>query len=658
MADTATPTGLARHAADTALAGGVPCVVYAAKSTEDRRGSIPDQLRECRGQIWRDPERVVVGEYVDESFSAFTGDRGPGLSEAMRHAEEIAAEHGVAELWAQHSDRLARGDGRTARHAVEIALWAMKRGIAVRTIQDPDTFRDLLYAVVVGQRNHEDSRRRSLSITAGRRRAAERGEHLGYRPDGYRFIAEVDRNGSIVKRVVIDPDREPVIREIFALALAGMQPGPITNEINRRGLLTRWVRGKAPCAWQVQQICTLLRNPRYAGLSPFHGVVVARGQWPGYISEDQHRWIIGRIGQFKVTKHRRVREPYLLAKLARCGRCGSPLYAMTGHEREDGSFYRSYACASHVRSYDTARCAAAPIPASLLEAMFVSVLARLLIEGEEALVVEPSSFAGWTRSFERERVIDAVSGGDDREINGALERLFASMAPEAALVRELAVSQRAARRVEALGRFRAWCEIERDGRTAESRTETLRLNRLLRSWFDQVVISASERAVTIRAKRSGTQPVEAEVRIAVRDWSRSAAEERRVHPANRRWSAEEILGSLQAWRKRHGRSPRFSDWRMAGPYHPSSLTVRKRFGTWPAALELAGIEPTFPQPVPRNWQWQREEMLQALRDWAEDHGRAPTLRQWRKATLYRPCGETIRSTFGSMAAAIEAAGIR
>jgi hypothetical protein len=29
----------------------IPCVIYAAKSTEDRRGSIPGQLRECREAI-------------------------------------------------------------------------------------------------------------------------------------------------------------------------------------------------------------------------------------------------------------------------------------------------------------------------------------------------------------------------------------------------------------------------------------------------------------------------------------------------------------------------------------------------------------------------------------------------------------------------------
>jgi hypothetical protein len=87
--------------------GEIPCILYAAKSTEDPRGSIPDQLRECREAIERESGRAVVAEYTDEAVSAFSRSRGPGLVEAMRHAEELAQE-GAIELWAQHSDRLAR----------------------------------------------------------------------------------------------------------------------------------------------------------------------------------------------------------------------------------------------------------------------------------------------------------------------------------------------------------------------------------------------------------------------------------------------------------------------------------------------------------------------------------------------------------------------
>ena len=90
-------------------------MIYAAKSTEDTRGSIPDQLRECREAIEADPRRRLVAEYRDEAFPAYRRDRGPGLRDATQHAEDLAAQEGIAELWAQHSDRIARGDGRAAR---------------------------------------------------------------------------------------------------------------------------------------------------------------------------------------------------------------------------------------------------------------------------------------------------------------------------------------------------------------------------------------------------------------------------------------------------------------------------------------------------------------------------------------------------------------
>jgi DNA invertase Pin-like site-specific DNA recombinase len=639
----------------------IPCVIYAAKSTEDKRGSIPDQLHECRAAIAGAPGRSLVDEYVDPSSSAFSENRGPGLLEAMRHVENLAEESGGAELWAQHSDRLARGDGRSARHAVEIALWAMKRGVAVRTLQDPDTFRDLLYAVVVGQRNHEDSRRKSLSVAAGRRRAAERGEHLGYRPDGYTFVPAVDANGTITKRMAIDPAREPVIREIFRLALRGKQPGPITAAINKAGFVTACVRGKPPAPWTVAQVCEVLRNPRYAGLSPYKGTVVAPGQWPGYITEREHLWIIGRIGAFKPTKYRRKLEPYLLARVGRCGRCGSTLYAMTGHEHLDGTFLRRYVCASHSRTYEPGRCAAPPISADTVEAMFVASIRALLIEGDDEAPTLARDTAGWTRSFEREKVIDAVLGGDDVEINGALQRLLTRMSPSDARTRQLALSQRSARQLEAVGRFERWASLERQGRTEASRTETVKLNRLLRSWFQSLSITVDEVGVEIRAIRpatpDGRQATDTEVRVDLREWARSAPQEGRKHPPNRKWPRAEILGALQAWADKHGRSPRFSDWRQSGPFHPSSLTVRKQFGTWPDALCQAGLTPTFAMKVPRNYPWDERAMIRALQAWADDHGRPPTFRSWKQATSDRPCGETIRIHFGSFRAGLMVAGL-
>jgi hypothetical protein len=83
-------------------------ILYAAKSTEDRCGSIPTRLADWRAAAEAEG-RDVVAHCSDESASARKGNRGPGLERAMAHAERAGAE-----LRVQHSDRLARGDGKRA----------------------------------------------------------------------------------------------------------------------------------------------------------------------------------------------------------------------------------------------------------------------------------------------------------------------------------------------------------------------------------------------------------------------------------------------------------------------------------------------------------------------------------------------------------------
>ena len=51
----------------------------------------------------------------------------------------------------------------------------------------------------------------------------------------------------------------------------------------------------------------------------------------------------------------------------------------------------------------------------MLEAMFVGSIRAVLLEGDDATPT-PLEVAGWTRSFERERVIEAIHGGNDVEI--------------------------------------------------------------------------------------------------------------------------------------------------------------------------------------------------------------------------------------------------
>jgi DNA invertase Pin-like site-specific DNA recombinase len=645
---------------------GIPCVIYAAKSTEDRRGSIPEQLRECREAIEADPRRRLVAHYKDEKFSAYRRDRGPGLADATQHAEDLAAEHGIAELWAQHSDRIARGDGRRARHTVEIALWALKRDVRVRTVQDPDTFRDLLYAVVTGQRNHEDSRRKGLASAAGRKRAVERGDYAGSKPDGYRVIVEVDESGAVKKRLDIDPARSPVIEMIFAMALQGRRTGEIARAVSDAGWLTKPISKRTPPkAWGVHCVRAVLKNTRYAGLATHKGEVLGRGNWPTYITEREHDRIQAQLVQHPPRSGPRRHEPYILARLATCGSCGGPMHCVTGMAREDGTFARRYVCASHQWWRHAGRCSQQPIDAEVVEPMFASTIRSLLIEGfeQEAELAPATVYTApaerSTDSPQRQRVLEAVRQGGDEEIDAALDELLTHTSPEAGMLHRIAASSRVARQLETAQRIEAWGRAALRGRTDASRAEARKLGDILRHWFSSVTLQTRAGEIIIvtqRRVRSGAEDSHgrAEARFDRQEWMRWSPATRRKQKIYIAWEDTEILGALQAWADAHGRVPRSRDWFHGGSYFPSSSTVRHRFGDWNAGLIRAGLKPTTPQLRSR---WEDEEIVLVLQGWAARHGRPPSMSDWARGASDRPAKTTVLNHFGSWSNALAEAGL-
>lgn len=223
-------------------------VIYAAKSTADERGSIPTQLEDGRAKAacegWE-----VVGEYADEAASAWSGDRGPQLAAAMAHAGQAAP----SVLVVQHSDRLARGDGRSARHLGELYFWALKAGVQLRSVQDDSTFTNPLLTFAMGERNAEDSRRKSLAVKAGMRRRKEAGmPNGGPRPYGYRYedghLVVVDAEGVIVRRIFMD-------------FVGGRSLSEIARRLHRDGVRT--IRGRL---WRQSTVSGILSNPVYVGL--------------------------------------------------------------------------------------------------------------------------------------------------------------------------------------------------------------------------------------------------------------------------------------------------------------------------------------------------------------------------------------------------------
>jgi DNA invertase Pin-like site-specific DNA recombinase len=359
-----------------------PAVIYAAKSTEDLRGSIATQTTECEAFCAHDG-LVIDGVYFDEAKSAYHGSRGDGLLQAREHAERLAAEGGRCALVVQHTDRLARGDGVTAQHLVEILLWARKAGVRIRSVQDDSTGDNLLMAVVMGERNHEDSKRKSAACAAGKRRVAERGEWSGRPPDGYVVERRTD-GANVTRRIVVDPERADVYRLLWDLALEGATVSAIVRALNARGFLTRPYSGNGVAKakpFDASRVRKALNNPFYANLVVSRGEIVGEGHWPHYVEPDDWH----RLRRERTQRHHQRREPVgrppggLLARLARCDGCGGALVHQRGRPRADGTRRRSYACVTHLHRPEG--CSTRPFDAELVERMVLGGLDDLLGEG-------------------------------------------------------------------------------------------------------------------------------------------------------------------------------------------------------------------------------------------------------------------------------------
>ena len=215
-------------------------VIYAAKSTKDINLSIPEQLDDCR-EMCEKKGWEVVGEFKDEGFTAFTGNRGPGLAAAIKLAMETAAQTGEQVfIVAQHTSRFARGDG--ARPGAPKALvelfheWA-RANVRGRLVENDKAMESSRDAANQGDADNEFSRRLSNSVTKGLRRRARDRKRLagGPRPYGYEWgpqYKEWDEaigKEQLVRDLVVVPSEAEVVRRVFAETTAGVSQKAIAR---------------------------------------------------------------------------------------------------------------------------------------------------------------------------------------------------------------------------------------------------------------------------------------------------------------------------------------------------------------------------------------------------------------------------------------------
>jgi DNA invertase Pin-like site-specific DNA recombinase len=483
-----------------------PAVIYAAKSTDDPRGSIPTQVANSEALCVRDG-LTVVGTYSDEAKSAYHGSRGEGLVQAREHAEKLAAKHGSCAIVVQHTDRLARGDGVVAEHLVGLLLWARKVGVCIRSVEDDSTGENLLMAAVMGERNHEDSKRKAAATAAGRRRAADRGEWCGPVPDGY-DMKRTPHGATIVRRVVMHPDRREVYRLLWDMAIDGATVNSIVRELAARGYRTEPRRAR-PRPFDAARVGKVIVNPFYAGLLVSRREIIGAGNWPAYVEPD----VWHRLRQERSERARYRPDPVgrppagLLARLARC-ECGAAAVQQHGGPRKDGSRKRVYTCRTHM--HGAGACTALPYDAEQVERMVLGGLDKLLgdagawadalLSGREAERVRLTAVVEEAEREAKEcehaigqlsdRYDAAVSAGDDAEIalakqawEGRRQTAKRAALRQKAAADALAAEDRPSEGDADMALARMWEALS--GEMDAVKGETAALNAALRRWFER-----------------------------------------------------------------------------------------------------------------------------------------------------------------------------
>lgn len=325
-----------------------PAIAYAAKSTEDKHGSIPTQLEEGR-KLAQARGLEVVDELKDEAASAYHGDRGPGLAKAMRECERLSAEHGSCALIVQHSDRLARGDAKQARHLIEIVVWAIKANVDLLSVQDPEILAGgdmaLLLGAVGGMRNHQDSKRKGLAVKAGhKRRAVERKQFVGgRRPYGYRY-RDTHEDGTTHGPLVIVEPEAAILRRVFAEYVAGRAQNAIARDLEHEGVPTLTPAGH----WYATTVAGMLKNPLYIGKITLNGDTYDGSHEPIINPETWERACElreVRAAQGRPRGRRTAGQHLLTEGLLRCT-CGAAMSPVTRRDTRgpNRKVYETYMC--------------------------------------------------------------------------------------------------------------------------------------------------------------------------------------------------------------------------------------------------------------------------------------------------------------------------
>lgn len=386
-----------------------------ARISEDRYGDAAGVSRQLEDQRKQAAERgaVVVGEFVDNDISAYTGKPRPRYDELLdlvrRGDVDVVSVWHTSRLW---RDRLERAVGMQVGQKAKISLWAGQQIFDLSRASDRGTL-DFL-----GSADTLESATKSERVARERQQAVEQGRPGGAVPFGWKRTYEVSANGVNGRplRDVHHPDQAPIVAELCRRLLAGEPLRAVTDWVNTTGVPApgsgyqlknrgRGVQNPTGQAWGKTSVKKLALRPANCGLRRVGTGTKDERLVPvnadPIITEDEWRRVVDLVGKPGQKTSRPGGRVHLFTwGIGACGVCGSVL--RVAPKGAKGSRKLVYLCddkacvGRNEQSVDTY------VTAELVKVLSDKDVAATLVDSDAA----DAAYAEWTRLAKRLEDLD------------------------------------------------------------------------------------------------------------------------------------------------------------------------------------------------------------------------------------------------------------
>lgn len=335
------------------------CVIYTRYSSHNQRDvSIEQQLKACKKYI-SDLEIELIEVYADRALSGTT-DRRPEFQRMIKDAEKGLFDYIVVYTL----DRFARDRYDSAVYKRKLKNYGVKVLSAMENITD-DATGILLESMLEGLAEYY-SAELARKVTRGMQDNAEKCLVNGSLPYGY-----IKDSSS---HYAIDPDKAPVVVELFQRVANGEPYVTIAQDFNNRGLRT--AHGKK---FGKSSFVRMLGNERYRGIYIYKDAR-KEGGIPRIIDDNLFFEVQEQVKVRNQMKNSpKTNSDFRLTGKLYCGECGSLMTGTSGTSRTGAKYYY-YFCTKK-----NGKCDKKNVRRDIVENSVVQAIRTEILENEDVI---------------------------------------------------------------------------------------------------------------------------------------------------------------------------------------------------------------------------------------------------------------------------------